>query len=80
MCFGSRDLSVLNDATKELASYLQLLLRELGKEFVLLKHVPQHAHKEVLCRRRGGERRGGRGGGRGSREEEGRRGKWDFEL
>ena len=63
---------MLNDAAKELAGYLQLLLRELGEELVLLKHVPQHTHKEVLCRRGedvgeggGGEVGGGEGRGGG---------------
>ena len=45
---GLRDEAMLDDASKEFASDLQLPLREPREKLVLFKHVPQHAHKQVL--------------------------------
>lgn len=39
---------MFNDATKQLPSDLQLLLRELREKFVLFKHVSQHTDKQIL--------------------------------
>ena len=62
---------MLDDASEELAGDVQLLLRKLGEELVLFKHVSQHAHKQVL--REGGreEREGGKWEGREGRKERG---------
>ena len=43
---------MFDDPPKQLSGDLQLLLGELGEELVLLKHVTQHAHVEVLQWRR----------------------------
>ena len=42
-----RDKALFNDATKELARDLQLLLWKLREELVIFKQVPQHVHKHV---------------------------------
>lgn len=39
---------MFNDSSKQFSSDLQFPLWKPRKELVLLKHVPQHTHKEVL--------------------------------
>ena len=54
--YSSRDKAMFDDASKEFASDLQLSLWEPREELVLLKHVLQHTHKQVLRQTRQGER------------------------
>lgn len=48
-----RHKAVLNDSSKGLLCYLELLLRKMWEELVLLNHVPQYAHKQILQREDG---------------------------
>ena len=41
----SRDKTMFYNASKQLTSNLQLLLWKLREEFVLFKHIPEHAYK-----------------------------------
>ena len=57
VCSPSLDQSLVDDAPEELSGDLQLLVRKLGEELVLVKHVLEHTSEHLLQR----EWRGGPG-------------------
>ena len=65
VCSPSLDQSLVNDAPEELSGDLQLLVRKLGKELVLIKHVLEHTSEHLLQREWHGGTRWGQGGGPG---------------
>ena len=50
VCSPSLDQSLVNDAPEELSGDLQLLVRKLGEELVLIKHVLEHTSEHLLQR------------------------------
>ena len=58
VCSPSLDQSLVNDAPEELSGDLQLLVRKLGEELVLIKHVLEHTSEHLLQREWHGDRVG----------------------